>query len=73
MGLIDIIKSLSTFLSSAVNKSRLYQEKKFLGIPRIEHGADGSEAPLCYAAPMETSFIQLYSVIKAFITKVAYI
>ena len=40
MGLIEIIKPLSTVLSSAVNKSQ-YQEKLFLGAPRIKLGVEG--------------------------------
>ena len=55
MGLIDIIKPLSTVLTSAVNKSQQYLVKKVSGMPRIEPEAAGREAsmqPLCYAAPL---------------------
>ena len=44
MGLIDIIKSLSTVLSSAVNKSQQPPEKNMLGTPRIRPGAVGCKA-----------------------------
>ena len=40
-GSIVFIKPLFTVKSIAVNKSQQHQEQKFLGLPRIEPGADG--------------------------------
>ena len=41
MGLIDIIKLKTTVLTSDVSKSQQHQEKKSLGMMRIEPGAAG--------------------------------
>ena len=67
MGLIDMIKSLSTILSSAFNKSLQHQEKnsqaeKFMGTPRIKPGAAGCKArtlSIMVCGP-STSFHTLY-------------
>ena len=44
MGLIEVIKSLATVLSSDINKSRQYYEKKWSRMWRIEPQATGFEA-----------------------------
>ena len=84
MGSIDMIKPLSTVLSSAVNKSQHHQEnnyqrEKFLGMLRIKPGAVGVKPEryhLCYVAPHKlTSFIwcqwQLFETIKVSLGRAA--
>ena len=53
MGLIEVIKSLATVLSSAINKSRKNHEKKWSRMWRIEPRATGFETrmPSLLAAP----------------------
>ena len=57
MGLIDIIKPLSTVLNSAVNKSQQHQEKNSWEHQELNLGLLGAKQehyplyPLCYAAP----------------------
>ena len=46
MGSIDIIKAQSTLLSSANNKYQQHQEKKLLGMPRMEPRAAAREASM---------------------------
>ena len=62
MGSIDIIKPLSTVLSSAINKYQQHQEKKNWNTPRIKPRTPGWEAsllPLCYEAPpTSTNFVK---------------
>ena len=74
MGLIEVIKSLATVLSSAINKSRQNHEKKWMRMWRIEPGATGFETrmPSLLAAPhppprsLSISFIFLQSPAQTF-------
>ena len=60
MGSIDMINPLSTFLSSAVNKSQQHQDKNSLERNILENAEESNPGPLggkqdcypmCYAAP----------------------
>ena len=54
MDLIDIIKPLSTVLNSAVNKSQHHQEKKILGMPKIDPGLLSEKCAVL--PPFQTNF-----------------
>ena len=54
MGSIDILKSLSTVLSSAVNKSQQHQEKNSWEWQELNSGLRG-EGQVCYFCAMQKS------------------
>ena len=53
MGSIDIIKPLSSVLSSAINKSQQDQEKNFQKRQESKPGPLGTKWELLYAAPLQ--------------------
>ena len=60
MGLIDIIKPLSTVLSSAVNKSQQHQKKNSLERQGLNLGLQGAKqesSPKCYVAQWTKRFV----------------
>ena len=59
MGSIDIIKPLSTDLSSAINKYQQHLEKNLGNVenqPRVARW-EASKLPLCYSAPQNKFFV----------------
>ena len=56
MGLIDIIKPLSTVLSGAVNKSQQHQEKKSWEHRESNRGQLGKKQ-VCYLCAMQSPFL----------------